>query len=132
MQAEIDELSEQITLRIFEKLPAYGSDPMARMYLGHSVRQNADEVIKVMRDIPTDSAAARNVGLMTATATDVPLDDLLVASAFARDAFIARLEELAGEDQDVSAPVARLRAAHAVIVAAMTEEYRSAKAAGND
>ena len=131
MQTEIDELCRTITQRICEELPAYRSDAAARLYLGHSVRQNADEVLKVFRGIRTDTAAGRNVGLMTATATDVPLDQLLLAYGIARDAFSARLQELAGDDEDVSVVLARLRTAHDIIVVAIAEEYRSAKGSRN-
>lgn len=127
IQAEIDALSEQVTTRIIEAVPAYQADASAKAFLGPSVRQNADQVVRVLRGEPTDSAAARNVGLMTAVATGVPLEALLIAYELARDVFIERLVELAAEDEDVSEPIARLRAAHDMIALAVAEEYRAAQ-----
>ena len=132
LQAELDAFCPTIAERILASVSAYQEDATARAYLGHSVRQNADQVIGVFRGLPIDPIAARNVGLLMATGTTVPLESVLLAFGTARDAFIERLEALAREDEDVSDEVARLRAAHDVVVVALVDEYESAKRRAND
>lgn len=132
LEAEIDAFCAKLTQQILDELSEYRDDPTASVYLGHSIRENADQVLKVFRDVPNDVTAARNVGLMTATATTVPLDTLLRAYRIALAAFVARLQELAGPDEDVSAAAERLRLAHVEVAAVLREEYLAAKARQHD
>ena len=128
LEAEIDEFCAGLTQQILDEFADYRTDPTASIYLAHSIRENADQVLKVLRDTPNDVTAARNVGLMTATATGVPLDTLLAAYRMALAAFVARLQVLAAPDEDVSAATERLRLAHVEVAVALREEYLAAKA----
>ena len=132
LEAELDAFCAGLTQRILDEVPAYRTDPVASIYLGHSIRENADQALRALRGQPDDVTSARNVGLTTATATSVPLDAMLRAYRIALAAFVERLEALAGPDEDVTAAAARLRRAHTAVGAALEEEYLAAKARRRD
>jgi len=127
LEAELESLTERIAHTVIERVPGYRRDPVAQAMLLPLVRQNADEVLRVLRGVETTTAAARNVALVYADASNLSLDDLEQAFTIARDAFSGRLRELAGHGEDLAAPLQRLGEAYAVVIEAIREEYRDAK-----
>lgn len=128
LDAELESLTERIALTIIERVPGYRRDPVAQAMLLPLVRQNADEVLRVFRGVETTTAAARNVALVYAGATTLSLDAVEQTFMIARDAFGGRLSELADDGEDLTGPLQRLGEAYAMVIEAIREEYRDAKA----
>ncbi|HWL01256.1 MAG TPA: hypothetical protein VNQ52_02655 [Microbacteriaceae bacterium] len=124
---ELEDLTARIAQRIVEQVPEYQVDAVARQMLVPFLRQNADEVMRVLRGIETTTAAARNVALVDAVATDLSLDAVERTYAIARDAFADRLRALAADDEDLAGPLARLDEAYVMVLEAIRDEYRAAK-----
>jgi len=127
LEAELESLTERIARTVIERVPEYQHDPVAQAMLLPLVRQNSDEVLRVFRGIETTTAAARNVALVDAVATTLSLDAVEQTFAIARDIYADRLRELAGEGEDLAAPLQRLGEAYAMVIDAIREEYRDAK-----
>ncbi|MBO9577848.1 MAG: hypothetical protein J7480_03650 [Microbacteriaceae bacterium] len=127
LAAEIEPLGAEVAARIAEAIPAFDVDERTRSMLGAFVRQNADEVLNVLRGLPTSMTAARSAGLGLALGTDLPLEAIRGAFRIAKERFAERLRELAGDGEDVRLALARLDEAYARASESAAAEYRAAK-----
>lgn len=127
LEAELEDLTEAIARQIIDAVPGYQSDPVAQTLLLPLVRQNADEVIRVLRGIETTTAAARNFALVEALGTTLSLESIEHAVEIARDVYCQRLRELAPDEAGLADSLSRLDEAYPRVIVAMREEYRDAK-----
>ena len=125
--AELDTLSTQVAALIVERVPEYQDDRDAREKLEPFVRQNADQAMRVLRGIPTTTAAARNFALTNAIATGLSFAAIEATFTLAKATFVQRLRELADNDEDLTDPLTRLDEAHAMVINTMRVEYLDVK-----
>ena len=85
LEAELETLTERIARTVIERVTEYQDDPIAQAMLLPLVRQNSDEVLRIVRGIETTTAAARNVALVDAVATTLSLDAVEQTFAIGRD-----------------------------------------------
>lgn len=127
LEAEIDELAERITQRVFAEVPEYRDDTVAQVMLLPYTRLNLDEVMRALRGVETTPATARHVALADAIATGLSLDAVRSTFSVAHDVILARLHELADDGEGLDEPLARFAEAFAMVDQAISEEYLSTK-----
>ncbi len=120
------ELNAVIAARIAAEVPGFPENECARSTLPGFVHQISVEMLRALRGEPWSTAPARNIALVDAELSRLPVEALVRTFRVAEEVVSARLRELDPSGIEADSLVARLSGAIGIAIDAMLDSYLEA------